>query len=303
MSRRAMCAWALVIVLAPQVVAQVAIGHWRDHFPYRRAMAVVEGGGKVYCATNNAVFSFDPQDHGMERMTKVNVLSDVNIRSIGWSADLGALLVGYSNGNLDMVRNGRADNLGDIKRSSLMGDKGIYNIVCRDGQAYLCCGFGIVQMDLQRREVRDTWMIGPNASQVQVNDLVFHGDSIYAATAKGLFSAWRGNPNLAAFTSWRKRMDIPRPNGPFTAAVSFNGRLMVNFRLSNDQQRDTVFYWDGAWQRFGSVYDNRNLSLKVSQDGHRLMVTHLNTFHEFDEGLSQTMFADRVGGVSWPRAW
>lgn len=289
-------AWIVAIGLwAGHAQAQVGIGHWRDHFPYRHTIAVVEGADKVYCATTNAVFSYAPADNSIERLTKVNALSDVNILSLGWNSTLGALLVGYSNGNLDMVRGGSTTNLGDIKRSSLLGDKGIYSIVCEGTMAYLCCGFGIVQMDLDRKEVRDTWLIGPNASQVQVNALAFYNDSIYAATPSGLFAAWRQEPNLAAFTNWHKRTDVPQANGPFTAVASFAGRLFVNYRLSDTQEKDTLYYWDGAWQRMAVEYSNRNQAVRVSADGQHMVVTHLYNLREFDTGLTETLFKQNVG--------
>ncbi|HEX2617351.1 MAG TPA: hypothetical protein VHL57_07395, partial [Flavobacteriales bacterium] len=302
MTRRGAFALLTTALLAVDASAQVAIGQWRDHFPYRKTIALVEGGGRVYCATTNAVFAYSPQDNSIDRLTKVNALSDVNILSIGWNNSLGALLVGYSNGNLDMIQGSSTTNLGDIKRSSLLGDKGIYDIVCEGGMAYLCCGFGIVQMDLGRKEVRETWFIGPNASALQVNGLAFHGDSIYAATAAGLYAAWKNDPNLAAFTSWHKRTDIPQPNGRFTAVASFANRLAVNYRHSDSEEKDTLYFWDGSWQRLAAVFGNRNQAVRVAPDGQHITVSGLYTAREFDQSLALSLARDNVQGASlYPR--
>ena len=115
---------ATASVISPPAHAQTAIGQWRDHYPYLKTLAVVEGGGKAYCATRNAVFRVDPSSGEMQRLTKVNALSDVDITSLGWNDAMGALLVGYGNGNLDMVRGDQVINIGDIKRSNIIGDKG-----------------------------------------------------------------------------------------------------------------------------------------------------------------------------------
>lgn len=40
-----------------------------------------------------------------------------------------------------MLRNGKGSNLSDIRRSSIIGDKGIYNILFDGTTAYLSCGF------------------------------------------------------------------------------------------------------------------------------------------------------------------
>ena len=42
---------ATASVISPPAHAQTAIGQWRDHYPYLKTLAVVEGGGKAYCAT------------------------------------------------------------------------------------------------------------------------------------------------------------------------------------------------------------------------------------------------------------
>lgn len=287
----------LLAGLAHTLHAQPAIGHWRDHFPYRDTRAVVEGGGRVYCATPTGVFGFDPGSNEIERMTKVNALSDVDVRCLAWSSAINALLVGYGNGNLDILGGGTTRNLSDIKRSSLIGDKGIYAMHCDGPIAYLCCGFGIVQVDLQRMEVRDTWLIGPNASQVLVHGIAFYQDSIYAATTTGLFAALRTAPNLASFESWHRRPDIPHPTGAFTGIAAFGDKLCVNYRVdpATENETDTVFYWNGSWQRMANIYGNHNRYLSVSPDGQRLTITHKFNVRQFDDALNEVFFAQNIG--------
>ncbi len=264
----------LASVVVAHVSAQTAIGQWRDHFPYNKAVAVATTESSVaYCATKAAIFRFDPATNEIDRYTKANALSDVNINTMAWNSALQALVVGYENGNLDVLRNGKGSNLSDIRRSSIIGDKGIYNILFDGTTAYLSCGFGIVVVDLAVLEVRETWLIGPGGSQLQVNGLTFHNDSLFAATDAGLYAAWRNEPNLAAFTNWTKRTDIPQPNGKYSAVVSFAGKLLANQRTNIDEG-DTLFIYDGSWQRFSSLFGWRNLNYNVSADGQFVVVPH-----------------------------
>ncbi len=289
--------------LTPALQAQVGIGQWRDHFPYLKTNAVVEGGGLIYCATRNAVFSYDPNTNELQRLSKVNALNDVDITALGWNADRAALLVGYRNGNLDIIRNGQTFNLSDIKRSSLLADKGINTFMSNGALVYVGCGFGIVVVDLDRQEVKETWFIALNAAPASVNAMTFFQDSIYAAVGpatgtsltSGLYSAWREDPNLASFTQWHKRPDIPNPSGNFNAVVAFAGKLMVNFR-NVAPAPDTIFYWDGAWQRLQLEYNNRLGSLAVSPDGQRLVVAHTYDVRELDPDLNQAFFINQIQG-------
>ncbi|MBK6410249.1 MAG: hypothetical protein IPF78_11190 [Flavobacteriales bacterium] len=53
--------------LAGSLTAQPAIGHWRDHFQYRKTIAVVQGNDDIYCATTTAVFKYNEQSGETER--------------------------------------------------------------------------------------------------------------------------------------------------------------------------------------------------------------------------------------------
>lgn len=287
-------------VLAGESFAQPAIGQWRDHFQYKHTIAVVQGNSDVYCATTSAVFKYNGSTGETERYTKVNALSDVNVQSLGWNSQLNTLVVGYRNGNLDLITQGSAVNMSDIKRSSVIGDKGIYCIVGRNDLVYLGCGFGIVVVDLARNEVNDTWFIGPNAAPLQVNGIAFQGDSIYAATGAGLYAAWTGETNLAAYTNWHKRTDVPGANGKFSAVVSFNNRLTVNRRVSENEvlEQDTIYYFDNGWHKMVAAGHEFYRSLRVSGDGTTLVATGRQIVKQFNTDLQEINYAFDIGGAT-----
>ncbi|MCB0793103.1 MAG: hypothetical protein KDB88_00070, partial [Flavobacteriales bacterium] len=123
----------------------------------------------------------------------------------------------------------------------------------------------------------------------RVNALAFIGDSIYAATDVGLFAAWRNEPNLAAFVNWRKRPDIPNPNGPFNGVEGLGGKLLVNLHRPNDPDNDTLYVHDGQWGRLEQVYARRNKKLFVTPDGSSLMIAQRNAAVRFNDQLVQTL--------------
>ena len=252
----------------------------------------------VYCATRNAVFRFDPATNETARINKTNALNDVDVSALGWSNGLNALVVGYGNGNVDVVFGESSVNLSDIKRSGIIGDKRIYGITCAGDLAYLSCGFGIVVMDLRRLEVKDTWIIFPNAAQNRVNAVAFHEDSIYAATELGLFSAWRQEANLAAFTNWHLRADLPQANGYYSDVESFAGKLIVNWSAPppSGAETDTIYYWDGGWQRLADANGRDNRSLSISPDGQRLVTSQTFEARQYNGVLERVFSANTVGG-------
>jgi len=291
----------LVLLITASAQAQIPIGSWREHLPWQRMVDVVEGDGGVYCATANAVFHYDKGTQETRRLSKVNLLNDVDIRGLAWCEELRMLLVHYGNGNLDLVQGDRSFNMGDIRRSALLGDKAIYRILVDGTTAYLSCGFGIVVVDLQRREVRETWLIGPDGGQVRVRQIALHNDSIYAATTSGLFVAWRNAANLAAFTNWHRRTDMGgiMANGPFNQAVSYQGRLFVNYDKPNSNN-DTllILHADNTWEQFGPGRGTFNVETRVSQNGQFLLFARDYDLVQFNTAMDveNSTFSYGAGG-------
>lgn len=265
---------SLVALVTLTAQGQVPIGAWREHLPWQRMIDVAEGDGGVYAATANAVFHYQPSSGEVRKLSKVNLLNDVDIKGLAWCNALGMLLVHYGNGNLDLVQGETSFNMGDIKRSAILGDKAIYRILIDGTTAYLACGFGIVVVDLDRREVKETWFIGDNGGQVRVRQIAVLGDSIYAATSTGLFAASRNAPNLAAFTSWRRRVDMgtAMANGPFNQAVAYQGMLFANYDKPNSNN-DTLIMLrsDNTWEQFGPGRGTLNMETRVSENGQFLL--------------------------------
>ena len=140
---------------------QEAIGQWADQLSYRSAEQIVDDGNTLYCASGSGLFSYEKSSGIITRMSKVSGLSDVGVSSLGFVDELSTLIIGYSNGNIDLVNPSGLINLSDIKRSSVIGDKGIYRIIVNGDEAWLATGFGIVVIDIQDVEVKDTYFIAP----------------------------------------------------------------------------------------------------------------------------------------------
>lgn len=281
----------LLFLSAFSAYAQVpAIGQWRDHFPYADAVEVTYTPSKVFAATNTAVFYLDLEDHSLNRLTKINVLSDIGISAMIYDAATNQLIVGYANGNLDLIDVSSLDkvNLSDIKRSSLIGDKSVYQITpANGGKAYLSTGFGIVLVDLNRKEIADTYYLGPSGSYIKVKSVCERNDTLFAATENGLYKGYKYNAFLADFNSWTHLNVFPSAvnNAEFSQIVNFNGNLFAAYN-SGQFGKDSLYYDNGSgWQRFTPVVSTNILKLKATTA--QLLVTNIYNVLSFDAGLNQ----------------
>ena len=191
-----------LLTVASLATAQTAIGRWRDCPDYSKVMRVALAGGRVYAAAQNGLFYFDTEDNTVSTLSKSSGLHDVGISDIAFDSATHCLAVAYTNANLDLVIDGHVFNLSDIKRSDIPGDKSIRRVRFHGGNAYLATGFGIVVVDIARREIKETYYLGPQGTRIAVSDIAFFGDSIYAATADGLRHAPISEPHLTVADRW-----------------------------------------------------------------------------------------------------
>lgn len=246
----------------------IGIGQWRDHLPYNDVISLAEAGKKIYAATPYSLFYWDDADGSINRLGKVEGLSDFGIAGISYSEKYSTLVIAYTNTNIDLLQKGRIINISDIKRKPILGNKTINKVMFIGNYAYLSCGFGIVVLDVQRNEIKDTYYIGPDGDHVNVRDISFDGTYLYAATDEGIFSARIDHPNLANFEAWTRDILLPDPVANFNSLVIFNGNLLANNSRSAFNT-DTVYIKNlssGEWSKMpNDNYYSKN-SLRVFND-------------------------------------
>jgi hypothetical protein len=237
--------------------AQLApVGKWRLHVNYSEAISVAEAGSKIFCASKSAVYCYDKADNSLTTLTKISGLSDVDINSIKYNNVSHSIIVAYNNTNVDIIDGKSVTNISDIKRKSILGNKVINNIYCNGKYAYLACGFGIVVIDMVRKEVSDTYYIGSNGDVIQVFDITADSTYLYAATENGLQKATKNSEAIANYSSWSKDPNLPK--GIYNSVDYYKNKLYVNrsrFIETGIDNSDTLFVSNGhGWSRFDSSF-------------------------------------------------
>ena len=250
----------LFLLFLQDANSQLKIGDWRDHYPYTQAISLTDLDDKIYCASTLAMFSFNKNDNSIEKFSQVQGLSDISISFIKYSPDYKTLLVTYQNGNIDLIQSAGITNLSDILRSSISGKKNINNALFIDQYVFLSCDFGIVVLDLEKKEFKDTYFIGENGDQMPVYEIAFLNERLYAATEKGILSANINDPLLVDFSHWTRESSIPNSYTAYTSIVSLGSELFVN-QTETINSIDSVFKYNGtSWEYFTNS-DGKNWAL------------------------------------------
>lgn len=271
---------------------QLAIGQWRDHLSYKKGISITQSDSLIYCATESGVFSLSKSDYSIDRLSKISGLSDVGVNTLRYNDYNQTLLIAYKNANIDLINGSAIYNISDIKRKLITAIKTIHNIHYRNELAYLACGFGIVVLDMNKREIIDTYLIGTNNGYINVRDITSDANFLYAATDSGVYSASLSAPNLADFNYWNKSSGLPA--GIYNSIAVLNGMLYTN--LSKNlmggfpPNSDTIYSFNGInWYKpiADASYDNATLE-KMEVFNNELVVAFSANVDFFDINGNRT---------------
>ena len=256
------------------------IGQWREHLSYNQAIQVAAAKDAVFCATPYSLFSVDVADNSIERFSKITGLHETGIQCMQWDAVAEKLIVAYYNSNIDILKEGKIYNIDAIKQKNIVGDKTIYTIFCYQDMAYLCSGLGIIAIDENKYEVKDTYTIGSTGNAVKVNGLTTGGAFFYAATDEGLKRAAISGVNLADYRNWQLLSGSNGlPPGACTNVLAVQNKIIAQKNDSLFVLNDTTWnllYTDG-WHINNITTTENRLLLSQQRAGAARVLVMTNT--------------------------
>jgi len=235
----------IVFFIAASLEAQQQlqpIGEWREHLPYNSAIDVTAAKNKIYCATPYSLFSVSLTDNSIERLSRITGLHETGISAVKYDDTNEKLFIAYSNSNIDIIYRNDIYNIPDIKRDNIIGDKTIYNIYPLGKNYYLSTGLGVIVIDGNKYEIKDSWLIGNGGNQIKVNGFTSDVAFFYAATDEGLKKAAINTNNLADYNNWQI---VSGSNGLSAGAckniINLQGKIVA-------EKNDSLFVLNGnAW--------------------------------------------------------
>ena len=298
MRNRLLIAYFFTSIIAAAQEPLPPIGQWREHLPYNSAVDVTAGDGKIYCATPYSLFTVNIADNEVERFSRVTGLNETGVNAIKYDEVNKKLFIAYSNSNIDIIYRNDIYNVPDIKRSAIIGDKNIYNIYSLGKNFYLSTGLGVIVIDGDRYEVKDSWFIGNGGNPVKVNGFTSDGTFFYAATEEGLKKALMTAANLASYTNWQTVSGSNGlPAGVCKNVLTVQNKVIVQKNDSLLVQNGTIWnlLYTDAWPFVSSNSTENKIQICERQSNGISRVVMLNA----DGTLFRTLA--NTGAVSFPR--
>ena len=288
-----------ILALIQKAGAQIGIGEWTDYQSYASAKNVVDAGNKIYCVTDGGLFSYDKTDNSILKMSGINGLSDVGLQRLAYNKENDLLLIAYQNANIDLLIGNTIYNISDIKRKQIPADKTINNIMFSGKLAYLACGFGIVVINTEKKEIKDTYFIGNEGDYLNVLDIASDGTFLYAATIDGIYKASASEPNLQNYNNWVRQTSIPHADKKFNAIEFFNGHIVANY-ASGEWWNDEMYQLNGtSWTPF---LPEVRYAAEISGTGNYIVISSRNMMLVFNEKNEQLRKIEKyvLSGVEEP---
>ncbi len=177
---------------------------WKTYFSYKNCFDIAETPDFLIGATRLGLIYYHKETSSVRVKNKNTGLSDSGISAIQSISENNTLLVGYENGNIDLIQNDKVFNIPDLKIENLSGSKQINHFLYFNGRVFCSTDFGILELDIYNKEIATTFIIGEDASFLKTYKSVVKKDSIYVATEKGIMAANINSSQLAFYQNWTR---------------------------------------------------------------------------------------------------
>lgn len=232
------------------------VGGWSAFFSYYNPTSLASDGNLIFCGTTSGFFTYDQANGNLDGFSTTNGMHDAGLNAVAYDYNTAACILGYANGNIDIYKNNTFYNIPDFKNTLSSGNKTINNAVCRQSLAYLSTGFGLMIIDLNKNEIKNTIAFYDNGLVANVYDATFKDDTILVATNIGVFASPINNPSLNYYATWQKIDSTSKQNIKYSEPYLY---------ATNDTQ---LLIWDN--NSFQPIYTTAGKlkNLNLGNNGH-----------------------------------
>lgn len=172
----------LVLLFAWHSSAQ-EIGKWNVYPSYWNATQNMVAGNMVYSLCGNNLLTYDTEDTSVRTFNCLEHLNGVHIACMNYNKQTHTLVLVYTDGGIDLLNDdGSIHYLPDLKEKAI-ANKDVNSIHTEGHMAYLCTGFGYIELDLKEKVLRNTYNLGLNT-----RNLVLLENNVYLGTTKGIYT-------------------------------------------------------------------------------------------------------------------
>ena len=257
----------LTCMVVSSIVAQ-SVGEWNTYLAYYKTTNIAEGNNHIYAVADGSLFSYSKEDNSITHYSRQTGLSDNDINNICFNPEVNTLLITYTNGNIDLLGENGIYNISYLLDNSNVTDKTFNNIYLYKELAYLSTNFGIIVLNMDKKEIKDTYKINVKVYSVAIKD-----NHIYASTSSGLKYASLDS-NLLDYNVWKSySLTSSEFDTDSISQICFFQDNLCLFANHNIKSKKGVYYQqpDGTIR---SLLKNEDLKYMVIQNNKLIPYTN-----------------------------
>lgn len=273
--------------------AQHAIGSWQNYLSYHNVTHTEAAGNIIYAIGNGSLFSYDKEDTSIQCYWKNYLLNDSEISHISYNKDFKTLIIIYSNANIDfLVNDTDVYNLPDYMNKNMTQAKTVNHIFLAKEYAYLSTSFGIIVLNVKKREISNTYILNKH-----INACAVDNNKIYAASTEGLLTGILTD-NLLDASNWDEvnsttYSSLSMYNDNLLGTIPTNGIYHIN-----KSDYSSLPLINGNYE-FMNIYNDKLLA------GNNNLLTvfdDINNHHTINHNLNVAHFSYE-NGIYWAGAY
>lgn len=183
------------------------VERWKAFLPYNQVNGVATDGTTFFCSTTSGFFTYNREDGSMTPYSKVNGMHDIQLNGLAYDRTTGTTILAYVNSNIDLFKDNAFTFIPEFKSTQIAGDKTIHSVYADNGIGYLSTGIGLVRLNLQKKEIKETIYFYDNALSASVYAAITDDNNIYCATSVGLYSISKSSPAILDQSAWTSLSD------------------------------------------------------------------------------------------------
>ena len=263
-----------------------AIGQWRDHLPMRSVISLASNDNTILAGTPFGYFNYKPSSGELTTKTKSDGLSQVELRIISKDPNSEKILLVYEQADLDLILGDQIRNIPDFKITNATAERTINHVNWVGNEIYLSTNLGIVVLNSERYEIKNTYRIGINGAPIKVFQTAIWNGNLLAATENGLLSANLSSNSLNDFRSWVKEPFFSQSTA-VDRIINWENRLIVQYRdslfIKNNQDWSLLYASDKKVTALSILNDQFLIGQTQAGRGSVLLVNAItNVFQELN---------------------
>lgn len=240
---------------------------------YHDATRCLKLGEKIMVLSSGSIYAYYPSDTFVDIYNKATGLSDVNIHFMQKCDEENLVMLVYDNAKIDLLKaDGSLYNISDFYQK-ITYDPSVHDVSISGSNAYLATNFGIVVINLKKKEISNTY-----PSSTPIISCTGNRSQIIAATTLGIMGG-DVSKNLLDPSNWTYLNDIY-----FTQLITYKDTF-VGIRPSSG------IFKISETGKLEKILDGKGYSWMHVSDG-KLYIARENKVFVFEENLTNPVSFD-----------